>query len=80
MNDLAINLTDAQPVLEGEWHRDVDGRVKSVYCDCGYPVFYRDAIHARLVVPKDGTALCKNCRTMVRVPVCLPGDRGMMVT
>lgn len=75
MNNAAINLTEGQPVLSGKWCRDAGGAVKSVYCDCGYPMFYRDAIHSRYVVPKDGMALCKNCRSMVRVPVSLSESR-----
>lgn len=58
-----------KPVHEGKWKRNADGRVVTVYCDCGEAVFYRGAIHTKLVIPGDGTALCKSCRCMVRVPV-----------
>lgn len=58
-----------KPIFDGEWQRNAAGQVMTVYCDCGHPVFYRGAIHARLVVPENGTALCKQCRSMVRVPV-----------
>lgn len=53
----------------GDWFRDPTGRVTTVVCACGAPVFYRGAIHSRLVVPENGTALCKRCKRMVRVPV-----------
>lgn len=68
----AATLLD-KPVFEGKWRRNEDGRVVTVYCDCGEAVFFRGAIHSRLVIPGDGTALCKNCRGMVRVPVRFDG-------
>ncbi len=55
--------------IDGDWYRDPAGKVTTVICECGAPVFYRGAIHSRLVVPENGTALCKRCRAMVRVPV-----------
>jgi hypothetical protein len=65
MNNVAIVLTEPQE----RWHRDEAGHVKSVVCRCGQPVYYKGAIHSRLVLPAEGTALCKKCRGMVRVPV-----------
>lgn len=65
MNDVAIISTECK----SRWYRDSTGQVTAVVCGCGQPVFYKGAIHSRLVVPVDGTALCKKCREMVRVPV-----------
>lgn len=66
-SDAAIPFSE--DIVSGEWYRDDDGRTRVVVCACGAPVFYRGAIHSRLVVPENGTALCKRCRRMVRVPV-----------
>ena len=67
MSAEATRLSDAP--IDGDWFRDREGKVTTVVCECGSPVFYRGAIHSRLVVPENGTALCKRCRAMVRVPV-----------
>lgn len=69
MNAAVINLKLESPPLLGEWIRDASGRVVAVICDCGQPLYYRGAVHSRLVDPHAGTALCKRCREMVRVPV-----------
>lgn len=75
MNDAATLLAEETP-LAGDWFRDSQGRVTTVVCDCGQPVYYRGAIHSRLVVPIDGTALCKRCRCMVRVPVAFSEEKA----
>lgn len=68
-SSVATNLDSPRPPCAGKWRLNEAGRVVTVYCDCGEAVFYRGAIHSRLVIPGDGTALCKRCRGMVRVPV-----------
>lgn len=60
---------DRQAPCEGKWRRNETGRVVTVYCDCGEAVFYRGAVHSRLVIPGDGVALCRKCRRLVRVPI-----------
>lgn len=62
-----------EKVIEGKWQRNAAGRVVTVYCDCGYTVFCRGRVHAKIVIPGDGTALCRSCRRMVRVPVRFDG-------
>lgn len=72
MSDAAIVSTDEAPISikpQERWLRDETGRVKCVICRCGETVYYKGAIHSRLVVPENGTALCKRCRASVRVPV-----------
>ena len=45
------------------------GRVVAVICECGNPMYYQRKVHARIVDPDQGTALCKRCKEWVRVPV-----------
>ena len=68
MNATAMNLVEPVPLL-GEWHRDPEGKVVAVICECGNPLYYQWKVHSRLVDPHAGTALCKRCKQMVRVPV-----------
>lgn len=68
MND-AVTISDDAKILLGEWHRDADGKVVAVICDCNYPIYYRRKVHSRLVDPDAGTARCKRCKSWVRVPV-----------
>jgi hypothetical protein len=63
-----MNLVEPVPLL-GEWHRDPEGKVVAVICECGNPMYYQRKVHSRLVDPHAGTALCKRCKQMVRVPV-----------
>jgi hypothetical protein len=68
MNNAVMNLAEPQTLL-GDWHRDPEGRVVAVICECGNPMYYQRKIHSRLVDPEKGAALCKRCKEWVRVPV-----------
>lgn len=55
--------------VDGIWDYDDAGQVIAVTCDCGSPLYYGDAIHSRIVLPKEGIARCRKCKQWVKVPV-----------
>lgn len=55
--------------VNGIWDYDDAGQVVAVTCHCGSPIYYGDAIHARIVLPKQSAARCRRCKRLVKVPV-----------
>lgn len=78
MNNAAIVSRPA--VVNGQWRRDNAGRVVAVICDCGASIYFGRKIHSRLVDPHEGVALCKCCKSFVRVPVGFVDDGAIAVT
>lgn len=58
-----------KPVNPGTWVRNDLGRVVAVYCHCGQSLFYHGIIFSQTVSPEHGTAKCRICGRIVRVPV-----------
>jgi hypothetical protein len=64
-------LEPEREIVSGDWRYNRRQQVSSVRCDCGQTVFKNGLIHARLVDVATGTALCRSCKRMVRIPVVL---------
>lgn len=64
----AATISEKQ-VNAGTWVRNDMGRVIAVYCHCGQSLFYHGIIFSQTVSPEHGTAKCRICGRIVRVPV-----------
>lgn len=73
-------MIDTPDVAPGIWHYGADQQVSVVQCECGQPIYYREAIHTRLVIPKLSAALCRRCRRLVRVPLAPLPDGAILLT
>jgi hypothetical protein len=58
-------------IVSGDWRYNRLKQVSSVRCDCGQTVYKDGLIHARLVDATTGSALCRSCKRMVRIPIVL---------
>lgn len=66
-------LDPDREIVAGDWRYNRRREVCIVRCDCGQTVYRDGLIHARLVDLATGTALCRSCKKMVRVPVLVAG-------